>query len=1188
MATDNESKDVGKKPRNRRKKASKQATMTTVEKASGAGQVSQKTIQQQGNGEDGNRTQGNLKKSKKPIIVIPIQERTETVQKEKAIGRKKVRSTKTDQGTTVEVSSKVTSIVPDPQSYSSSKATRNNKGNGKSSFKSGNEADTISSRRKLKEREKRNGEQRKAAITTSISKQNPEQQKVKEKRNGSKKKKDGEKTTRSDNKQNSGHSSQIDIFQSYLDQNEIAHGLETGALLSGLFRVNAGDRLEAFITVEGIPKDVFIPGEIPQNRALEGDHVVICINKPSEWHPPKRLRQSNGNPSLKSIGRNKKGKLADEALDQENDVTIQSTYIKNVIASDQTQHIGHSISSNTPVWLETGLNTDIVAAPAMLVSSSGGELAMKLDEEPSFEKKDLNIESLGNSSENGGCGISTVDFLVKHFQDIEIDKPIYDNKKKTRKQSSVPFKEVPNARSWSSDVLTNCINVAQLLETEYKGWQPTGRVVGITKKSKRRETIIGILRYIGKRLLLIPCDSRMPKMTVKVGELKQKGLDHLLKEAKLTEDGIQRTILLAKVQAWEEFSKMPHAGEISEIGKAGNIAAETQALLASEQIKDDDGFTEDILRCLPSLPWKPTEFDVESRRDFRSQRVFSIDPPTARDLDDALSIEVLENGLLRIGVHIADVSYFVRPETALDVEALDRSTSVYLVDRVIPMLPRALCEDLCSLNPGVDRLSMSVVWDMDQNGDVQNTWIGRTIIRSCVKLSYPQVQELIENRDSKTKTDVLGDIKIYDNHSWSDIVADCLRLHDVAQCLRRKRFSEGGALRLDNTKLYFELDEEGNPTSFGAYVQKEANRLVEEFMLKANMSAAEFISKIFPQRALLRCHPPPSETKMKEVAEMINSLLPEMPRFDVSSAGKIHESLTSLREALLSQTSANPDGTASIMEVVTLLCTKPMQLAKYFCTADEPDPLEWRHYALSVGHYTHFTSPIRRYPDIVVHRLIMAALEVEKLHNSEISVEAERSRSSNEEIGVQNVELSNTVLLQHKIFDAEKISEISSHANDRKLAAKSAQDGSLRLYLSSFLLEQPQIFEGLVAGLGGHLFFDAFVPELGMDVRVWTEDSLKGGLRAMDAKWKATQKMLLLSIASDKVSQEETEPEYNDIPNIHNLRNPKNLGVCQMPIEIKALTRIPLILGARLSKDSGSPSGICAKIFLDQGQSRNL
>lgn len=369
-------------------------------------------------------------------------------------------------------------------------------------------------------------------------------------------------------------------------------------------------------------------------------------------------------------------------------------------------------------------------------------------------------------------------------------------------------------------------------------------------------------------------------------------------------------------------------------------------------------------------------------------------------------------------------------------------------------------------------------------------------------------------------------------------------MHEVASSLRRKRFEIDGALRLDNVRLYFKLDEkDGFPVDYGVYEQRESNRLVEEFMLAANMRAARLIADAFPEQALLRCHPPPNQPKLEDLASMIAQLAPDAPLLDVSSSGALQASLHALREAV------DPD----TAEVITLLCTKPMQNAKYFCTGDTPDHNDWWHYALAVGHYTHFTSPIRRYPDVIVHRLVTAALA-----GSEASTE-----SSSESLP-----------------SSDFVSNTSFHANERKSAAKAVQDGAVRLYLSAYLLAQPGVYRGVVMGVGGSRFFDIYIPELGVDVRCHTDRILRGGATAVVANWDATHRTLRLEPKAS-VSASMLQPDYTEVENFDKLRNLSGLLPAAWPMEVTPLSSITVVVGGARKKSSGSPAGVFAKLWVE-------
>eukprot|EP00198_Chlamydomonas_reinhardtii_P003968 XP_001693304.1 3'-5' exoribonuclease [Chlamydomonas reinhardtii] len=587
---------------------------------------------------------------------------------------------------------------------------------------------------------------------------------------------------------------------------------------------------------------------------------------------------------------------------------------------------------------------------------------------------------------------------------------------------------------------------------------------------------------------LMPLDPRLPRCVVRPSELKNLPTA-LLEELVAGPDKAEnRTLMSARIAEWSSSHTQPAVTLRASLGQAGEIESETAALLEMEGIRSGD-FEPDVLACLPPTPWRITEQDIAARRDYRSTRIFSIDPPTAKDLDDALSISPLPGGGWRVGVHIADVAHFIPPFSALDVEAGKRATSTYLVQRVIPMLPPLLCEELCSLNPGVERFAFSVEWELDAKGAIKSTWFGRSVIRSCAKLSYPLVQAMIEGRFDPATCPV----QLHGGATWDEVVGDSLALWGLAKQMRAARFA-GGALRLDGVRLFYQLDKDGNPLAAAPYVQQEANQLVEEFMLLANMSVADCIADTFRDRAMLRRHPPPNATKLKVLQEVAAAAgLP----VDVSSAASIHNGLNELRRAAAGAPSAAPqqqqheeeggdDDRAVVrsglaeagvlgadlernrrtVELLVMLATRPMQLAEYFCTGLVDEEAAWRHYALAVRAYTHFTSPIRRYPDLVVHRLLAAALEVRA---GRLSVEEAAQR--------------------HRLLDTRLAGMVAEHCNDRRLAARNAQDGSLKLYLCVLLRRQPVVTMGTVSSLGGDRYFALYISEFGHEVRLELDEA---------------------------------------------------------------------------------------------------
>ena len=575
------------------------------------------------------------------------------------------------------------------------------------------------------------------------------------------------------------------------------------------------------------------------------------------------------------------------------------------------------------------------------------------------------------------------------------------------------------------------IDVGEIPE---KFLQRTAKVVYIVEK-KHTRVACGYLRPMANQNdpdgLFSPTDCRLPRFRIP-HDLCPPGFFERPQD-------FEKTLLIARLTEWQQEapcdSYFARGCFARSLGEAGEIEPETDGILLVNNI-DTSPFSNEVLACLPKeSPWRIPQEEIESRRDFRDTCVFTIDPATARDLDDALHCIPLEDGMLEVGVHIADVSFFIKEGTALDEVASERATSTYMVQRVIPMLPRLLCEQLCSLNPGQDRLTFSVVWKMDQDGAIQDEWMGKGIIKSRVKLSYQHAQEMIDNPEKVWSENEHPPLS--SGASISDVVKCVADLQHIATSLRRKRF-ESGTLRLDKAKIAFDLDgKTGLPIGWHRYIQRESNKLIEEFMLLANMAVAHRIYDAFPHTALLRSHPKPDARQLEDVEALCKSL-----QINFS-----HETSKDIQKSLNTFGPKSPEHL-----VLSHLAMKPMKPAKYFCSRSaEGDPEKFAHYALSVPLYTHFTSPIRRYPDVIVHRLLAASLKV-----------AREPESS-----------------------AEAFEAIASQCNDKKLAAKRACEASVELYLGAFIREcGPLIEDGIVVTVMKESI-DVLLPGFGIIKRIY-------------------------------------------------------------------------------------------------------
>ncbi|XP_061408135.1 DIS3-like exonuclease 2 isoform X2 [Lethenteron reissneri] len=535
----------------------------------------------------------------------------------------------------------------------------------------------------------------------------------------------------------------------------------------------------------------------------------------------------------------------------------------------------------------------------------------------------------------------------------------------------------------------------------------------------------------GPFILFSPLDHRVPRIHIPQSECPPEFLAR--------PGDFVNTLFVARITEWPEDTKIPRGSLAKSLGEAGDIEPETEGMLIEYGI-DFSEFPDETLQNLPqNLPWTISAEELARRKDLRELCIFSIDPATARDLDDALSCERLPNGHLRVGVHIADVSFFVKEGTALDLMAADRATSVYLVQKVIPMLPRLLCEELCSLNPDQDRLAFSVIWTLSPQGKIIDEWFGRTVIRSCVKLSYDHAQNMIDDPGWVPSDGECPPIS--GRHQLSDVKRAVQDLHSIAQELRKQRFQDG-ALCLNQVKLSFTLDRNtGMPQGCYVYSYRDSNKLVEEFMLLANMAVAHKIYGAFPKQALLRRHPPPQSNLIQALREFCTELGLQL---DFSSAGSLN---VSLNESLAGDRLAAPR-----REVLTQMCSKPMQLAVYFCTGVLVDEALFRHYALNVPLYTHFTSPIRRYADLIVHRLLAQAIGCGDAVNHQ---------------------------------PAEEVQKQASHCNDKKLASKKVQELSSEMFFSVFVRESgPLETEAMVMGVLDQAF-DVLSLTFGVQKRVY-------------------------------------------------------------------------------------------------------
>ena len=484
--------------------------------------------------------------------------------------------------------------------------------------------------------------------------------------------------------------------------------------------------------------------------------------------------------------------------------------------------------------------------------------------------------------------------------------------------------------------------------------QPTGKVVGILKRNWRTRGYCGSLRVPkGKEGVpasaLYPTSSGSQSVLVCPVERRYPFVRIQTRQAATLAD---KRIVVA-IDGWPADSLYPSGHYVRTLGAIGDRDTETEVLLLENDI-NTSAFTPAVHACVPPLPWRVEEEHVAEpgRADLRHLPVCSVDPPGCKDIDDALHVRALPNGNLELGVHIADVTNFVLPESAMDEEAARRATTVYLVQRRIDMLPKPLTEDICSLRGGVDRLAFSVIWEVDkESAEIKHTTFTKSVIRSRAALTYAEAQSRI------------------DDPALSDELTLGLReLNRVAKLLRAAR-SARGALALASPEVRFEIDTETqDPLDVGMYQVREANQMVEEMMLLANCSVADATLRAFPACALLRRHEPPAPRAFEPLLRA------------AAAAGVAVDCATSLNLARSLDAAVRADD-PYFNTLLRIVATRCMTQAQYF-SSGELAPPEYHHYGLAAPIYTHFTSPIRRYADVVVHRVLMAALGLRPLPDS--------------------------------------------------------------------------------------------------------------------------------------------------------------------------------------------------------------
>lgn len=500
------------------------------------------------------------------------------------------------------------------------------------------------------------------------------------------------------------------------------------------------------------------------------------------------------------------------------------------------------------------------------------------------------------------------------------------------------------------------------------GRELEGIVIEIVQRFKM--DFVGTIQVSPRYAFLVPDSNKMP-------------IDIFVPINKLNgaTDG-QKVVV--KITSWRENSKNPN-GEVTDVlGFAGDNEVEIHSILHEYGLPYN--FEEDIVAEAEAIPEEIKESEIANRRDMRNVLTFTIDPADAKDFDDALSVQWID-GQLEVGVHIADVSHYLRPDTDLDKEAYRRGTSVYLVDRVVPMLPERLSNGLCSLRPNEDKLCFSSIFRLDHNGAVIDEWFGRTVINSDRRFTYEEAQEVIEMPDETyPPTELNRAIKTLDRY---------------AKKLRRQRLGEG-SITFDKHEIKFKLDENNKPVDIHFKVMKDSNKLIEEFMLLANKRVAHLLNKnSYP--VVNRVHEEPEQEKLASLKQFIK-------QFGYVIKTNTPQEITKTLNQLLEDVKGKPEE-----NMINNLVVRTMQKAHYSMK-------NLGHYGLGFEDYAHFTSPIRRYPDVMVHRLLARFLDEKPMPKME-KLEARCQYLSERERKAQKAERDSIKYMQ-SLYMSERVGKI--------------------------------------------------------------------------------------------------------------------------------------------------------------------
>ncbi|ORX46300.1 RNB-domain-containing protein [Hesseltinella vesiculosa] len=629
----------------------------------------------------------------------------------------------------------------------------------------------------------------------------------------------------------------------------------------------------------------------------------------------------------------------------------------------------------------------------------------------------------------------------------------------------------------------------------------TGKIIGVLNRNWRPyvATIQNDETGSGSFHLAIPLDPTIPKIRIRYQN------SHLINNQRI----------VVRIDHWPVNSQYPNGHFVRSLGPIHQLDTEMSAILVEHGISVSQAtkaFSEASIKEMPidtpEQPWTPSNEQIARRRDLRSLTVFSIDPPNCQDIDDALSVETLNDGKLQLGVHIADVTYFVNENSKTDLEARARGTTVYLADRRFDMLPSVLSEKVCSLRHHVDRYAVSVLWTLDASLNVVDTWFGRTLIRSACEMEYEQAQELLNGQAKATGLDIQL----------------CRRLQPKVQLLAkilrvfRERRTQQGGLELASAEVKFKIMNKDQVTDVIPKGELEIHGLVAEAMILANAAVGRRVYEGFRKSALLRHHPAPGNHKFRQ---LIQAAATKGFTIDFSSNGALAKSLHVIGQSCQD----NPN----MEQMFKTMATFAMNEAGYI-SSGRFNVDQYSHYGLALDFYTHFTSPIRRYADVVVHRQLLMVIG---------------------DVSAKEADAGATSAMYHDT----KLTEICDNLNIRSRESKLAQRDSMELFQAMYVIQHsqgvPLVKQGIICELRSNGFY-VFVPSLGLKGPVFLKD-------------KDDNVIIPLSLISDKVGDDE-----QNIPGCTlETQVPNNLTVhgATLPrsIQFKLFDQVRVILKIRMS-----------------------